>query len=155
MAPGTPTTPAVGQPPPPELWDWYKYHADQRLRSFNFFVVFVGGLFVLLGSADVNNHHLIARVAAALGVLLSIGFFMLDVRNAQLVDIAGDAIKNPGTTLADVIRSADQKTITWGDINLVRGSRPLLTSVARHRFVLRAIMLAAAIAFLVIACTGP
>lgn len=155
---------SVSTPPPrspgvtllaPELWDWYKYHADQRLRSFNFFIVFVGGLVLLLGSASISGHLVLARTASGLGILLSLGFFMLDVRNAQLVDVTFDSIEDKDGTLGEIIRRADLATITWKEIQFYRRDRGILTNISRHKFVLRTVMLAAAVVFVIFTIIGP
>lgn len=138
-----------------EVWDWYKYHADQRLKSFNFFIVFVGGLFVLLGSTFTIGRPLLARLACALAVLLSLGFALLDVRNARLVDIAAEAIVAGSPNLADVIEQAHRDAPGWKDLRLFHRNRGLATNLTRHRFVLRAIMLLTAAIFLCIAIIGP
>jgi hypothetical protein len=157
MSVSTPPTASPGVTPPlaPELWDWYKYHADQRLRSFNFFIVFVGGLVLLLGSSSINSHLVLARIASALGIVLSLGFFMLDVRNAQLVDITFKSIEAREGTLGDVIDRANLATITWKEIRFFSRDRGFLTNVARHKFVLRVIMLAAAVVFAIFTFIGP
>jgi hypothetical protein len=38
-------------------WDWFKYHASQRLTAFNFFLIMVG--FLLVGYAHAIDKHFV------------------------------------------------------------------------------------------------
>lgn len=76
-------------------WNWFQYHADQRLKAFNFFVVILGILVAAYGAAmkefvTASNHpeayEWFAIGVAVCGALISIAFLFIDVRNRELVD---------------------------------------------------------------------
>lgn len=75
-------------------WDWFQYHADQRLKAFNFFLVILGILTVAYGTAmkeglanqsAMRTYSAFAAVVALCGVVISIAFFIIEVRNVELV----------------------------------------------------------------------
>jgi len=146
-----------------ELWDWYKYHAQQRLTSFNFFMVFAGAVLVLLQQAVKAGDMNLIRVAGGLGASASLCFYLLDVRNARLVRIGGDAFADTiplgsRERLHQVICTAREDEPKWGDVLLWQRSKDakfgLGRHVIRHAFVLRLILLVAAVAFIAIAVVG-
>jgi protein-S-isoprenylcysteine O-methyltransferase Ste14 len=74
-------------------WGWFEYHAKQRLTAFHFFLILVGVLSVAFSRA-VDGHWVpIAVALGGFGMLVSIAFFALDIRNEQLVDRGKDALK--------------------------------------------------------------
>lgn len=46
-------------------WDWFHYHADQRLKAFNYFVLFLGILIVAYGAAMKESRAAAATTADA------------------------------------------------------------------------------------------
>jgi len=93
-------------------WDWFQYHADQRLKSFNYFVVVLALLVAGYGAAlkeGVSNPDKVApysRFAVAIavfGIMISLAFLVIEVRNYELVECSR---KRPsrtywsGTTIA-------------------------------------------------------
>jgi hypothetical protein len=74
-------------------WGWFQYHAAQRLTAFNFFLIIVGLL--LVGYAQAIDHHWspFGIGIGLLGMLVSMGFFALDMRNEELVDRGLDGLR--------------------------------------------------------------
>lgn len=77
-------------------WEHFRYHADQRVRMFHFFILFLG----LFGSAFAlmfeNPAHQFANYAFLVfyaGGVVSTIFLSLDIRNAQLLDYSEDLLK--------------------------------------------------------------
>jgi hypothetical protein len=64
-------------------WNWFQYHAGQRLTAFNFFLVIVGVVAVAFTKALEQGWTVLGAVVAGLGALISIGFLFLDVRNEE------------------------------------------------------------------------
>jgi hypothetical protein len=124
------------------LWSWYKYHATQRLQSFNFFVIFVGALLVFLETQLGAVHPTFIRALSIAGVALSISFFLLDLRNAHLVNLASDRIVRlktaPTPLFVEVVSARNEARSGW----------KMLTG---HGFVLRAITICSAVLFAVLA----
>ena len=73
-------------------WDWFEYHAGQRLLTFRFFLILFGLLSAAYYKAWVDNSTEFALIIAAFGILVSVTFFILDIRNVKLVNIGRDAL---------------------------------------------------------------
>lgn len=71
---------------------WFTYHAGQRIQTFNFFLVIQTGLLVALfsGWGSVSKALLIAL--AVLGVGSGPTFWLLEVRNTELVNAGREAL---------------------------------------------------------------
>ncbi len=74
-------------------WNWFSYHANQRLTAFHYFLIIVG--FLVAGYTTSLDKQLYTMQAAIglVGVLISIAFLALDIRNEQLVDDGRDALR--------------------------------------------------------------
>lgn len=75
-------------------WKWFHYHAGQRMVAFNFFLVLMGALSVGYIQAWVYGLCIHAGSIAIVGVLVSLLFILLDIRNEQLVDVGRAALKS-------------------------------------------------------------
>ncbi len=81
---------------------WFTYHAGQRMQSFNFFVVFQGALVVAAFQQNTDEWKVL--VAAGVGVVVAVAFFMLEVRNTELV--------NHGRAVLDkIVRASTEEPI--------------------------------------------
>lgn len=69
-------------------WGWFSHHASQRFTSFNFFIVAVGALTVAYANAASHHSRTLGMSVAVLGVVMSVAFTALDIRNGQLVGCA-------------------------------------------------------------------
>lgn len=74
-------------------WKMFEYQASQRMQAFNFFLVLMGGLFVGYTGASKDGEHGLAIVIAAFAAFVAVAFFVLDLRNTELVQTAKDALK--------------------------------------------------------------
>src|SRR5258708_18441824 len=75
-------------------WSYFALHADQRIKTFNFFLIVAGLLAGGITTLLKDNGY--ARLVSPFGVLLTIFsfvFWKLDYRNKQLVKNAEEAIK--------------------------------------------------------------
>lgn len=77
-------------------WDYFALHAQQRLATFNFFLIFSS---VLLGAlvTTFQKEFRVPFVAVPIGlflVLLAFIFWKLDSRNKQLVKNAEDGLRS-------------------------------------------------------------
>jgi hypothetical protein len=103
-------------------WNWFGYHASQRLQAFNFFLIIVAvltsGYFTAL---DKDNAYMQIAVGLA-GMVISYGFLALDFRNAQLVDDARYALRNLERALEmDIHRSDYSRAIKLARSELLFG----------------------------------
>lgn len=76
------------------LWDHWKFNADQRLKAFNFFVVFSvfanGGLFTAIEKCA----HPVAIIVVGIFIsLLATVFWMVDTRSRELIGLSVDGLK--------------------------------------------------------------
>jgi len=118
-------------------WGWFQYHADQRLKAFNFFLVILGILIVAYGAAmkegltnaatakqgetsaptactksprsaiqsqdaasvAAASYSMYAAIVALCGVVISIAFFMIEIRNIELVGCGRNWLEQLEVTL--------------------------------------------------------
>jgi len=71
--------------------EWFKVHADQRLRLFNFYVILVGASVAGFVSALAAEIYPFALVIAGLLAIATLAFKRLDRRVAELVKVAEGA----------------------------------------------------------------
>lgn len=127
-------------------WEWFKYHAGQRVSMFNYFLI-ITGIFAnayagLLkdGSRDLIVHG--GRALGIIGALTAIGFVMLDVRNKSLVDRG-----------SSVLEEIEKGALFGGETpRLAGGSVPGL--IRSHTFWIRGIEIVVAIVFLLLAAAA-
>ncbi len=111
------------------VWDWWKYHGKQRTDMFNYFLIITG----ILANAYVNiikgetSQPEIAVSLGILGVIASIGFFLLDVRNRKQLERATDIL---------IKIEANELRYQGQPLGLADISGP---PVYKHKFVFRAI----------------
>ena len=76
------------------LWNYFSLHADQRLRTFNFYLVvstLIVGAFVNIINS--NNEQKIVFILPYLLTFISFVFWKLDLRTKYMIKNAEDAIK--------------------------------------------------------------
>lgn len=66
-------------------WQWFKYHADQRLKAFHFFLVIVGLLANAFTQSIAHESQVGAIGIGIFGVVVAFAFWILDIRNEELV----------------------------------------------------------------------
>ena len=76
------------------LWEHFKFNADQRLRAFNFFVVFSvfadGGVFAAF---DKSAHGAVFLLMGSFVALLALTFFLIDRRSQDLLRLSVPGLK--------------------------------------------------------------
>lgn len=77
------------------LWQHFVFNAEQRLKAFNFFVVFSvfanGGVFA---AAEKDSHGLVFVLIGAFVVAMSIVFWVIDARSQGLLQLAVPGLKS-------------------------------------------------------------
>jgi len=90
-------------------YDYFSFHAKQRTTMFNFFMVAVGLIATAVAQSfkdGMPKEVLIGLLV--IGAILTIAFIFLDRRNVQLLQIAGDVLREiEETTLFKDIEDAD------------------------------------------------
>jgi hypothetical protein len=91
-------------------WNFFNLEADQRMKMFNFFLLFVG--FIVAGYATLlaNGCLLLSAALACIAGYLTWCFICLDRRNEELVHIAGDIL---GSLESDVLFTGYDRPILW------------------------------------------
>ena len=96
-------------------WDWFSYHASQRLTAFNFFLVLMGAVIVGLGQALSHDLRLLDVALGVVGGLIAVAFWALDVRNEELVYRGRDALDAIEPRLGVSILSGDDDRAKLGE----------------------------------------
>jgi hypothetical protein len=149
-------------------WNWFEYHARQRITAFNLFLVLVGAIVAgLLKCAEIAEKASIPVIAednvrqtwwflsfiiSIFGVLISIAFWFIDIRNAELVNCGREALMDLEVSLGLKIRQDDveRKYLDKSlDILSRQIPRSWLSKLIRHGTWLRTIMIFAAFIFLI------
>jgi hypothetical protein len=73
-------------------WEWFKYHAEQRLTAFRFFTIFLGLLILALIECLKDGYQSFLWSIALMSAFISAVFFMIDLRNQQLVELGKTAL---------------------------------------------------------------
>lgn len=74
-------------------WDWFNYHAGQRMQLFNFFLIITGILANAYVSAYEKGSELMRFAISLIGALQAFGFFVFDVRSRELTRYAEDVLE--------------------------------------------------------------
>ena len=77
-------------------WDHFAYHAGQRQTVFNFFLLVIGGCIAAWSATIGEDGSEYSYFRSFLGVVLALAslvFWRLDQRNARLVKVSEDALK--------------------------------------------------------------
>lgn len=93
------------------VWEHWKFNADQRIKAFNFFVIFAifadGGVFAAI---EKGAHPLVLAAIGFLVVALAAAFWVIDVRSERLIRLSEPGLLAFEETLNNVSRifHADQ-----------------------------------------------
>lgn len=94
---------------------WFEFHAQQRITTFNFYLVIYSGLAAAV-SFLLKERFLLGSVAISLAMIgTSVLFWQLDVRSRQLIEI-GESILSA----------------SWQKCGLSDGLNPVVLSKARQ-----------------------
>lgn len=75
-------------------WNFFDFHAKQRMTCFNFFLIFVGFVLNAYATFFKDRNFLLAGGMAFTAAGLSLLFIFLDRRNEELVYIAEDVLES-------------------------------------------------------------
>lgn len=110
--------------------DWFHYHAQQRVQAFYLFLVVQSAVIVALATVYNGHKPQVASYVALLGALLTIPFWLLEIRNTELVnngrytvDWIEDRLMQLGT-FPDLPRQRDKARADFPSATLIYGLRP-------------------------------
>lgn len=131
-------------------WDWFSYHAAQRLTTFRFFLIIIGVVIVGYFKCVELEWRGLGFLIGLFGVLISIAFWLLEIRNEELVNCGRHALDKLEESAGLTIRK-DDKDRTYLEESLDPVSRLIPPSwrprAVKHRFWLRLIQLVTGIGF--------
>lgn len=140
-------------------WDWFSYHAGQRLRAFHFFLIIIGVVVVGYLKCVDEKWQGFGFLIGLFGFFISIAFWILEIRNEELVNCARGALmkleEQVGLTTIrkdDDARKHLKKSLDWFSWLLsrlipARWRFKIGGTIVKHRFWLRLIYLVTGIAF--------
>ena len=96
-------------------WDHFAYHAGQRQTVFNFFLLLIGGCVAAYSATMGESGAEYSYFRGFLGVVLAVAslvFWRLDQRNARLVKVSEDALKDLEAQIAKEINVSSIRLMT-------------------------------------------
>jgi hypothetical protein len=125
-------------------WDWFSYHARQRLMAFNFFLILMGAVVVGYTQAVDDDLPGLGACLGFLGAFVAVAFLAMDVRNEELVRCGRAALDDMEKKLGLSIRADDHARAhlakAMGVPEESRILRRVAPSVFKHRTLLRAVI---------------
>ncbi len=118
--------------------DWYTYHAGQRMTAVRFYLAIIG---VLLLAYVQSNSRLRALWVALFAAVVSLVFWVLDVRNTELVNCGRAALDQLEPEVGLTIRADDTQRRYFSDAARVlkKGSGTGIQRAATFQLWLRAL----------------
>jgi hypothetical protein len=144
-------------------WNWFQYHADQRLKGFNFFVVALGILLAAYGAAikesvteritdasTAGSYQALAVGIGFCGAIISIAFLLIEVRNRELVECALKWLESLEDELRMSLRKDDHQRVCLPKaVGVLTGSVAPFEFIITHAFWIRIIYGMSAAGFIV------
>jgi hypothetical protein len=97
------------------LWQHFVFNAEQRLKAFNFFVIFSvfanGGVFA---AVEKELHGAVFLLIGGFVVVLSVVFWIIDVRSQSLLQLAVPGLKQYETKFPEHSRLFANDTLKRG-----------------------------------------
>jgi hypothetical protein len=97
-------------------WDWFSYHARQRLTAFNFFLILMGAVVVGYAQAVTSHAPVVGAALGFLGAFVAQAFWAMDVRNEELVSCGRVALDDLELQLGLSIRYEDRVRGQLGEV---------------------------------------
>jgi hypothetical protein len=104
-------------------WDHFAYHAQQRQTVFNFFMLLIGGCVAAYSATIGESGGEYNYFRSFLGVVLALAslvFWRLDQRNARLVKISEEALKELEARMAKDINVPSIRLMANGQKKISR-----------------------------------
>ena len=74
-------------------WNWFEYHANQRMTMIRFYLTVAGAIATGVGYLWIHNEPGLSAALSSFGVVASLCFMRLDQRVSSLVKLGEDALK--------------------------------------------------------------
>jgi hypothetical protein len=105
-------------------WNWFDFHAAQRLTMIRFYIMVLGALGGGVGYVYHERLFLISAVLSALGMMSAYCFNRLDRRVADLVKLGEGALKHFEEAFANQNNNGAMKICELADAPEKRGHYP-------------------------------
>lgn len=132
-------------------WDWFQYHAQQRLVAFRYFLIIVGALFVGYQKClEENGQPKLKLFICLFGFLFSFAFYFLEIRNEELVNCGRDSLDKIEKDIGLTIREDDENRKHLKKPWLLKKLMPekWFNLITKHKFWFRVIYLISGFIFL-------
>lgn len=130
-------------------WNWFSFHADQRVKMFNFMLI-VFGIFATAIVTAIDKHLAVGFTAALsfIAATVAVVFVFLDWRNRELLRLAEELLTNLEKNVVfgeRMIKDRRQKDIRFGilsrqsfedDAQKNSWAKRILVDCHRHRFLM-------------------
>jgi hypothetical protein len=127
-------------------WDWFSYHAAQRLTTFRFFLILIG--VVVIGYFKCVELHWprFGIVMGSFGGLIAVAFWLLEIRNEELVNCGRAALDRLEEKMQLTVRKDDvERKHLKKSLGVLSGALYCIipescgNKLVKHRFWLRSI----------------
>lgn len=96
-------------------WQWFEYHADQRMTMVRFYIIIVGAIATGIGYLWQAQYFLAAASLGSIGTIIAIVFARLDARVSDLVKLGEAALADQqrhlsqhfGSSAYEICKAAD------------------------------------------------
>jgi len=92
-------------------WNWFKYHAEQRLLAFRFYLVIVGTLVAAIAVGVRADQMILISGACLLGFVITVFFYFLELRNRELMHRGRLALCEVEQIFSEERREANKKVL--------------------------------------------
>jgi len=116
-------------------WEWFKYHAKQRFQAFYIFILIFGALTYgfLISKEDKSLFPLISL----LGALVSIIFYLMEIRNLELVQCGRYKLDKLRFTPRKYDKNRDALGVNWVNKEIEKKIKEHLKCTIKHEFLIR------------------
>lgn len=83
-------------------WNWFKYHAEQRMIMFRYYLIVIG-LCITAFAAAIRENPLISLLIAGFAAVASVLFGALDWRVSKLVKLGENVLRDEQARLGHVL----------------------------------------------------
>lgn len=104
-------------------WNWFEYHANQRMTMIRFYLIVEGAVAAGVGYVWSRHEFLFSILLSFFGIIASVCFSRLDLRVAHLVKFGEAALKEQQEQLAVALNRPDLEICKKADDNFTPEGR--------------------------------
>ena len=97
-------------------WKWFEYHANQRLVTFRFYLIFVASLLAADFVALREKLWGISTVGGVILICVTYWFFKLDKRNTILIKLGEAVLKSEEHYISGILGNDNLNFVEKADI---------------------------------------